>query len=129
MMVLGLVQGRVRVGRQQRGRRHERVSIVQQRHPGRQGAGEGLGGHLPQRLGLVQQDVLDEEGRGPRRRDGVRGRREVEVHGAGGGEGSAATGARGREDSWPGFGGARRGGRQPRGWRGSAASQWRAGGA
>jgi len=92
---VGLVQGVVVVLvvlRRQDGRGHQRVPVVQQRHPGRRqgqrAGGERRGEHVPQRPGLVQQDVLDEEGRGPlrgrvwwwRRRRG----RVAHTHGGGG---------------------------------------------
>lgn len=78
--MLRLVQGRVRVRCQEGRGGHQGVPIVQEGDAGGQGAGEVLGGHLPQGFGLVQQNILDEEGGGPGRGDGVHGRGEVEVH-------------------------------------------------
>lgn len=78
LLVLRLVERMVRMRRQD-GRRHQRVSVVQEGRDARgQAAAEGRRHHLPQRLGFVQQDVLDEEGRGPLR--GNRRRRVVQTH-------------------------------------------------
>lgn len=57
------------MGRQYR-RWHQWVSVLKDRHPGGQAAAERRRDDLSQRLGLVQQDVFDEERRGP-----LRGRR------------------------------------------------------
>lgn len=81
VVVVRLLERVVRVRRQDGRGRHQRVPIVQQRNPGGQGAVEVLGGHLSEGLGLVEQDVLDEEGGRPlgsHRVHPVRG--EVEVH-------------------------------------------------
>lgn len=80
VVMLRLVQRRVRVGRQEGRGWHQGVPIVQEGDAGGQGARKVLGGHLPQGFGLVQQNILDEEGGGPGCRDGVHRRGEVEVH-------------------------------------------------
>jgi len=80
LVVLRLVEVVVRMWCQYWGW-HQGVAIIQDGHPGGQGAAEGRGDDLSQRLGFVQQDVLNEKRRGP-----VRGRRGqvVHAHGAGG---------------------------------------------
>lgn len=72
--MLWLVERMVRMRREYR-RWHQRISVLEDGHAGCQGAAERRGDDLSQRLGLVQQDVLDEERRGP-----LRGRRRRVVH-------------------------------------------------
>lgn len=53
LVVLRLVQRMVRMRRQYRGR-HQRVSVLEDGHPGGQGAAERRGDDLSERLGFVQ---------------------------------------------------------------------------
>lgn len=59
---------------------HDGVSILQQGHSGGQRPREGRREGFPQGLWLVQQDVLDEEGRCPVGRHVGTGRRVVPTH-------------------------------------------------
>lgn len=74
LVMLRLVERMVRMWRQDRGW-HQRVSVLKDGHPGGEGAAERRGDDLSQRLGFVQQDVLDEKRRRP-----LRGRRRRVVH-------------------------------------------------
>lgn len=73
--MLRLVQGMMRMRRKDRGW-HQRVSVLQDGHPGGQAAAERWGDDLPQRLGFVQYVVNE------KRRGSLRGRRRrvVQAH-------------------------------------------------
>lgn len=75
LVMLRLVQRMVRMRRKDRGW-HQRVTVLQDGHPGGQAAAERWGDDLPQRLGFVQYVVNE------KRRGSLRGRRRrvVQTH-------------------------------------------------
>ena len=75
LVMLRFVQRMMGMRRKDRGW-HQRVSVLQDGHPGGQAAAEGRGDDLPQRLGFVQYVVNE------KRRGSLRGRRRriVQTH-------------------------------------------------
>lgn len=59
-MILRFVKGVMRMG-SQNWCRHQRISIIQKRHPRRESVGKGRMKHLPKRLWFVQQNIFNKE--------------------------------------------------------------------